>query len=402
LLQDTNLDFHNDLKAFALSFDSIIKELKLHRKKMLITMHRYLDGDAFGSAVALGFFLQQLKLDSTILCVPFIPDKLRFLSATSGFSVLEAMNISAKDSRADHTESFQDYFSETINDYGSLTILDCAGLRQIPKEVWSVGNKLPHIVNIDHHVGYKLEHQNSRVLNLVGNCSSTSEVLFYLMQTLGIDIDPEIAVPLYVGIVADLRKNDVSKESDNYPKDIIKALDSIIETTDNDTQRQIKDIFILDPWEEHLLKTIISRIKFCEKIAYVTFNPDMVFRSKQATDSLHINRMPFHEFHIRLRRWLGQFSDKYQIVAIFDQILGKVSLYDLNKSSRLDLAGICRELGDGGGHLNRAGFSFKSAGTRLMNSGLIKTDLSENAIIEKIVEFIRTRLPEMSDRNHSR
>ena len=366
---------------------------------MLITMHRYLDGDAFGSAVALGYFLRKLELDSTLLCVPFIPDKLKFLSAMSGFSVLAAMNISGKDNRGDFIEAFQDYFSKKINDYGSLTILDCAGFGQIPKEVWSVGHKLPHIVNIDHHVGYKLERPDNRVLNLVGNCSSTSEVLFYLMQTLGIDIDPEIAVPLYVGIIADLRKNDVSKESANYPKDIIKVLNSIIETTENDIQQQIKDVFLLDPWEEHLLKTTINRIRFYEKIAYVTFNPDMVFKAKQATDSLDINRMPFHEFHIRLRRWLGQFGDKFQIIAIFDQILGKVSLYDLNKSNGLDLAGISKELGDGGGHLNRAGFSFQTARIRLMNSGTIKAGLSEDIIIEKIVEFISTRLPEMSDTN---
>ena len=393
--RETKRDFHNDLNAFATSFGEIVEELKRHRKKMLITMHRYLDGDAFGSAVALAYTLQRLGLGSTLLCVPFIPDKLKFLPASGRFSVLEAMDITGRGSREDFTGSLQDYFSSTINGYGALVVLDCAGLGQVPKEAWSLGLGLPHILNIDHHVGYRLEHPDKRVLNLVGDRSSTSEVLFYLMRAIGVDIDPEIAVPLYVGVVADLRKNDVSEESAGYPKDVVDSLRTIVDTTEDDIRRQIKDVFSLDAWEEHLLKTIINRIRFHGKLAYVTFNPHMVFSSKQATDSLHINRMPFHEFHIRLRRWLGQFRGRHQIIAIFDQILGKVSLYDLGKSGGIDLAGICGELGDGGGHLNRAGFSFHSAKSRLVDSGAIDRDLPEDRIIEKIVAFVGARLPEM-------
>ncbi|MBL7178535.1 MAG: hypothetical protein ISS66_22150, partial [Desulfobacteraceae bacterium] len=46
--QEIDIEFHEDLKDFALSFGNIIQELELKRKKMLITMHRFLDGDAFG------------------------------------------------------------------------------------------------------------------------------------------------------------------------------------------------------------------------------------------------------------------------------------------------------------------------------------------------------------------
>ena len=106
----------------------------------------------------------------------------------------------------------------------------------------------------------------------------------------------------------------------------------------------------------------------------------------------------FHEFHIRLRQWLQRFRKEFQIVVIFDQILGKVSLYDLQKDGTCDLASISRELGDGGGHLNRAGFSFQAAKERLMKSDLIEDDLPDDIIMEKIVEFIGKQLGDQPSR----
>lgn len=397
--QEIDIKFHEDLKDFALSFGNIIQELKLKRKKMLITMHRFLDGDAFGSAVALGHILRKLNVDSTLLCVPFVPEKFEFLGHMSRLDIVEAGRIGREDVRRQFVEGLQDYFSDMIEDYGALTILDCAGFGQIPTEVWSIGGTLPYKINIDHHVGYTLDSPENGILNLVGNCSSTSEVLFHLKRELGMDVDPEIAVPLYIGIIADLRKNDISKESPQYPKAIIKELHSQVKKVGSETERQIKSIFSLDSWEKYLLKMIIDRIRFVDNIVHVKFDSGMVFKAKQATDSLHNPKMPFHEFHIRLRQWLQRFRKEFQIVVIFDQILGKVSLYDLHKNGTFDLASISRELGDGGGHLNRAGFNFHAAKERLLKSDIIEDDLPDDIIIEKIVEFIRKQL--MDQPSHS-
>lgn len=392
MAQETDIEFHEVLKDFALSFDDIIKELKLQRKKMLITMHRFLDGDAFGSAVALGLILRKCNVDSTLLCVPFVPEKFQFLGQMSGLDIVEAGRVGRENVRREFVEGLQDYFSDRIEDYGALTILDCAGFGQIPKEIWEIGSTLPHKINIDHHVGYTLDSDEGGTLNLVGNCSSTSEVLFHLMRELGTQVDPEIAVPLYIGIIADLRKNDVARESPQYPKAIIKVLHSQVKSMGGETDRQIKSIFSLDPWEKYLLKMIIDRIRFVDNIVHVKFDTDMIFKAKQATDSLHNPKMPFHEFHIRLRQWLQRFRKEFQIVVIFDQLLGKVSLYDLQKNGTFDLASISRELGEGGGHLNRAGFNFHAAKERLMKSGIIEDDSPDDIIMEKIVEFIRSQL----------
>jgi nanoRNase/pAp phosphatase (c-di-AMP/oligoRNAs hydrolase) len=392
LAREIDIEFQEDLKDFALSFGNIIQELELKRKKMLTTMHRFLDGDAFGSAVALGLILRKLNIDSTLLCVPFVPEKFEFLGHISRLDIVEAGRVGRENIRREFVEGLQDYFSDRIEDYGALTILDCAGFGQIPKEVWEIGSTLPYKINIDHHVGYTLDIPENGILNLVGNCSSTSEVLFHLMRELGMEIVPKIAVPLYIGVVADLRKNDVSKESSQYPKTIIKMLHAQVRKMGDETERQIKSIFSLDSWEKYLLKMIIESIRFVDNIVHVKFDTDMIFKAKQATDSLHNPKMPFHEFHIRLRQWLQRFRKEFQIVVIFDQLLGKVSLYDLQKNGTFDLASISRELGDGGGHLNRAGFSFHAAKERLMKSDIIEDDSPDDIVMEMIVEFIRKQL----------
>jgi len=395
--KEVETQFNIDLKDFALSFGTIIKELKRQRKKILITMHRFLDGDAFGSSVALGLILRKLGVDSTLICVPFVPEKFEFLGTLSKLHILdlEVMGFKRMEEGRNDREVLQDYFSKKIMDYGALTILDCAGFEHIPEEVWSIAGSLPYKVNIDHHVGYALDDPENTTLNLVGNCSSTSEVLFLLMEEFGIDIDPEIAVPLYIGINADLRKNDISKDSPKYPKKIIKKLNMQVRKVGGATQSRIRSIFSLDSWEKQLLKMTTDSIRSVDNIAHVKFDPHMVFKAKQATDSLHIQKMPFHEFHVRLRQYLMRFRKEFKIIVLFDQILGKVSLYNLATDDKFDLAGISKELGNGGGHMNRAGFSFQAAREHLIISNHLEPVVSEDIIMEEIVKFIRKRLSEI-------
>ncbi|MFC1895310.1 bifunctional oligoribonuclease/PAP phosphatase NrnA [Thermodesulfobacteriota bacterium] len=397
--QHKKIDFGTALKGFTSSFSSVIKELKQQQKKMLITTHRYLDGDAFGSAVAFGLILRKLDIDSTLLCVPFVPEKFQFLKNMSGLHILdfEAMGLRKIEDRKYDTEVFADFFSKEINGYGALTILDCAGYEQIPEEVWSVSGCLPYRINIDHHVGYKLDLSEDRTLNLVGEFSSTSEILFRVTKALGVSIDPEISVPLYIGINADLRKNDISQDSPNYPKKILRKLNNQIQKVGEETRNRIKSIFSLDAWEKQLLKMITDSIQSSDNIAYSRFDSHTIFKAKEATDSLHILRMPFHEFHVRLRQHLKRYRKEFELVVIFDQILGKVSLYNLAEQKRYDLARISKELGDGGGHWNRAGFSFQTAKDNLIKANDITAGMSEEIIMEKMVKFIRRKLSEIDN-----
>ncbi|MBW2623603.1 MAG: DHH family phosphoesterase [Deltaproteobacteria bacterium] len=386
-------EFNIPLADFTQAFGNTLDTLRDQQKKMLVTMHRWLDGDAYGSALAFGLMLRKLDVDSTIMCVPFIPDKFQFLIPLSGLHILEGRQFTrGYNNRADFTKEFQDYLLEKQREYGALTILDCAGSSQVPEEVWSVSERFPCIINIDHHVGYALSHPQNRVLNLVGNCSATGEVLYHLMSALRLEIDSNIAVPLYVGITADLRKNDIEKGDPDYPGRIMRLLRSKVKIMPAGIQEQIADIFLLDPWEKALLKKTTQTARVVKNIVHVTFDPDMVFEAKRDTDSLHNPRMPFHEFHIQLRQWLRQYRKECQFVLIFDKILSKVSIFDLYKSGKFDLARISQELGGGGGHANRAGFSFQTAKEKLIGTQGGESSVPDDVTRDRIIEFIRQRL----------
>lgn len=377
-----------DIEAFVAAFNPVVRDLTRRQKKMLITMHRYLDGDAFGSAIAFGLMLRKLGIDSSLLCVPFVPEKFDFLTRLSDLTVIEVGINKRLHNREILTLNMGDHFPAHTHEYGALTILDCAGFGQIPQEAWSIGLSFPHKINIDHHVGHGLDEGDSKVLNLVGACSSTSEVLFHLMSRIGIELDPEIAIALYVGVNADLRKNDIWEGNSNYPRQVVDALKRQVDIEGNEIHRQIDSIFSLDPWEQRLLDNIKEKIRFSGRMVYASFNPAMVIAAKRETDSLDNPRMPFHEFHIRLRQLMRQFKDEYRIAVLFDQMLGKVSLFDLRQENAFDLSGIGKDLG-GGGHTNRAGFSFDAAAQKLLELNLIAAKASDDEIMESVVAYIR-------------
>ncbi len=394
----TTLDI--ELETFVAGFHPIVRDLTRRQKRMLITMHRYLDGDAFGSAVGLGLILRRLGIESSLLCVPFVPEKFDFLSRMSHLAIIEASENKRLYSRDNGTQPLRGHFPDRANEYGCLAVLDCAGFGQIPQEAWSVGLSFPHKINIDHHIGNTLDSDERGILSLVGDCSSTSEVLFHLMERLGVPPDAEIAVPLYVGVNADLRKNDIWEGNPAYPTQVLETLRHHVEEMGDDTFRQIDSIFSLDPWEQYLLDTIKDSVRLSGSVVYASFDPKMVLAAKRETDSLDNPRMPFHEFHVRLRQLMRQFRDTHQIVVLFDQMLGKVSLFDLHQNHALNLAGIGRKLG-GGGHTNRAGFTFAAATEKLLQNGKISVDTPDAGIMDSIVEFIRSQLPSSSE-SHSR
>jgi phosphoesterase RecJ-like protein len=85
-------------------------------------------------------------------------------------------------------------------DHGERTLcaLDCGNEERIGNS--GLLEAAPSIINIDHHS------DNSRFgdVNLVdGEASSTAEIIFFILQKMGVRIDAEIAEDLYIGILVD-------------------------------------------------------------------------------------------------------------------------------------------------------------------------------------------------------
>ena len=278
-------EFSIAIQKFISTFTKVSDDLKAQEKKVLITTHRFLDGDAFGSAVAFGLLLQKLGIESTLFCVPFVPLKLTFLGSMGTLHIVSPFYAGDGNTRNAFTNTLFEHFSEIKEDFGALVVLDCAGIDQIPEEAWSIGKDLPYKINIDHHAGYELQSPCGRILNLVLDCSSTSEIIFGLLKEMGIKEYPEIAVPLFVGMVADLRKNDVTRDSPDFPVGAIHELEIQARKIDFDVRKLVKTVFSLDPWEKYLLKVTLAGRRSVGDVVYVRFDHEMILQAKEATDS---------------------------------------------------------------------------------------------------------------------
>ena len=160
----------NDLGAVA-------DALRSHDRFLLVT-HENPDGDALGSLLAMKLALDALGKDSEMYLHGDAP-----LPSEYGFMPLEGLR------------------REPPEDAGArvLVALDCANEHRMAPDT-ALLDQAPLTIDIDHH------HDNSRFgdLNLVvGDASSTSEILRDLFAELDVELTPEIAEALYVALVTD-------------------------------------------------------------------------------------------------------------------------------------------------------------------------------------------------------
>ncbi len=144
--------------------------------KILVTMHCRPDGDAAGSAIAMSHILKALHKDVTVFNVDDIPNTFAFLDGA------------------------QDVIHELTDfNYDLLMVLDCA-------EPALLGKKFPYEqltcprVFIDHH---SIPWTDCIVNLHDSHASAAGEIIFHLMNALGVSLTPQIAAALYTSIITD-------------------------------------------------------------------------------------------------------------------------------------------------------------------------------------------------------
>jgi bifunctional oligoribonuclease and PAP phosphatase NrnA len=151
------------------------------RHRFLLTAHEGPDGDALGSLLGMHHLLTQLGKDSVMFLAAKefpLPIEYRFLP-------------------------LEEVFHEPPADMPDRTVvfLDCGNIDRMPVDFLAEDGSL--IINIDHH------HDNTMFgdLNLVEvDASCTAEIVYELAILLGVEITPEMASALYVGLVTDTGK----------------------------------------------------------------------------------------------------------------------------------------------------------------------------------------------------
>ena len=146
--------------------------------RFLLVTHENPDGDALGWLLATKLALDSLGKDSEMYLYGDAP-----LPKEYGFMPLEGVR------------------REPPEDAGEriLVALDCANEQRIGPDLTLIEDA-PLTLDIDHH------HDNSRFgdVNLVvGDASSTGEVLRDVFGELGVELTPEIAEALYIAVVTD-------------------------------------------------------------------------------------------------------------------------------------------------------------------------------------------------------
>jgi bifunctional oligoribonuclease and PAP phosphatase NrnA len=146
--------------------------------KVVVVAHENPDGDALGSMLGATLGLRDLGKDVVMYLVGTAP-------TPAEYAFLD----------------LRDLTRELPADLGERVVLavDCANTRRIGEDTSIVdGAKL--VLNVDHH------HDNSRfgdVALVVDDASSTAEIVRDILSALGVELTPEIAEALYVGLVTD-------------------------------------------------------------------------------------------------------------------------------------------------------------------------------------------------------
>ena len=157
--------------------DLVVSALR-RADRLAVTTHENPDGDALGSLLGLHLALRSLGKDSVmVLGEQPLPEEYAFLDV-EGAGLLR--------SRPDDA-------AERV-----LVAVDCAQESRIAAK--DLIGACPEVVNVDHH------HDNTRfgTTNLVvGEASSTGEVLVEVLDGLGVAWTPPVAEALYTAIVTD-------------------------------------------------------------------------------------------------------------------------------------------------------------------------------------------------------
>lgn len=302
------------------SRQQVVDHLRSHRR-FVITTHEGPDGDALGSLLGMHYLLRALGKDSVMFVAAKefpLPIEYRFLPLAEVFHE-PPVDI------ADRTLIFVDCGNQ---DRASSAILE---------------QPVEARINIDHH------HDNTHFadLNLVEPDSScTAEIIYELARMLEVEVSPEMASALYVGIVTDTGKfmyNNTSARTHRVAAELVDAGVDI-----DDTYRRLYEHVPVE--KLRLVAKALNGINLaCDGRLAMAYITEEDYRETGADEGMTEGIID----HLR--------SIEGSLVAALVRDLGdrrraarKVSLRATG--DEVDVSLIARNHG-GGGHMRAAGFS---------------------------------------------
>lgn len=156
-------------------YEALYKAIK-DSSNILLVPHKYPDGDALGSSLALYIALKKMGKHVWLISHTPIPQKYAFLSKDYTFLPLELVT----------------------SDLDLIIGVDCADRDRLNLPD-SYLDKAKLIVNIDHH----MTNDYFGDINIVQAVAATGEIMVDIFDEFGFEIDKEIATCLYTAIATD-------------------------------------------------------------------------------------------------------------------------------------------------------------------------------------------------------
>ena len=143
-------------------------------ERFLVCSHMRSDGDAVGSALALGMLLRQMGKRADLVSATRIPDLYRPLPGADSIRTVSRVHVP----------------------YDAAILLECDGLER----TGLLGLDRQFLINIDHHIsGRPFAHVNW----IDHQAVSTGEMIFRLARAAGAVLTPEMANCLYTTVLTD-------------------------------------------------------------------------------------------------------------------------------------------------------------------------------------------------------
>jgi len=160
--------------------DKVISKLKSFDKILLI-IHENPDGDTLAAATVLYQVLKKMGKKPALVCKDPVPRPFLFLP---------------------EMDKIQSDF--LFGDFEIIVVIDCGDIRRtgFDLRLKDFAKKKRNLINIDHHPKNDL-HKIAN-LNLVDyEASSTSEIIWELIQKMKVEVDKNIATALFTGLYTD-------------------------------------------------------------------------------------------------------------------------------------------------------------------------------------------------------
>lgn len=295
-----------------LDYIKIYKRI-LEAKKILIFIHKNPDGDCIGAAAALSSFISGLNKTVNIFIKQGVPDNLKYL------------NINNVVNNFDEKE----YNLFIMADVYLLSKCD------VFKEV-----NYENIIIFDHHNTCKSDMGSIVVSD--SKASSTCEIIYYFLSSIGHKITKDISISLLTGILTDtdsFNNQATNKNSINITKELLKL--------NADTDLIYKNLYKNQKIDSlKLFSLILSRIRKNDKLGIV-----WTYFTK---DDLKIYELEEDDI-FQISALLNEVYD-CNFIMVIKQIEDNILRFSLRTNKEIDLSKICEYFG-GGGHKKAAGFT---------------------------------------------